>query len=320
MGLITGELETLVEARDRDTLRRKRKAITILFPYAILREENRQQKILDVFLDAAKATQLVRFWWRRVQPFMNALLDGTSHVSSKRALMLASPYIPWREWGFGQGPARVWAAAASTVPKEEEIAPSVVDALLQIASLKPFPPHIYGDSWSWLKLRPSLPPVCKGRNVGSNSYVVQMIRNLKDIEILKSYLLLIWSEWDSLYDDGYFRMRISIREDFSGINMSSHRADLLQRLDHILAQLDRGLERLRRDKPELNEVDLQGREVQYRRLRETLLEVDRGVLGVLTRTSPRPITIVELLTPMDAHRITFHKRGRFDIGDSGRYC
>ena len=305
LGLITGELETLVEARDLDTLRRKRKAVTILFPYVMLRERGQQYAILDVFLYAVKAIQPVRFWWRHVRPFMNALFDGTSRVSTKQALVLISPYIPWREWSFGEGPAQAWAAAVSTVQRREEIAPSVVDALLQIASIKPLLRHIPGDAWSWLTLRPSLPPTFKGRNVGSVSYVVQMVRDLKEVEILKSYLLLIWSEWDSLYDDGYFRMRISIREDFSGIGMNSHRTDLLQRLDYVLAQLDRGLEHLQQGKPDLNEVDLQGRKNQYGALREILLDLDREALGVLTRMSLRLTTLFELLTHVDTYRITF---------------
>ena len=306
LGVITGELETLVEARDLDTLRHKRKAITILFPYAVSREREQQYAILDVFLHAVRGTQPVRFWWRHVRPFMKVLFGGTGRVSAKWALMLASPYIPWREWSFGEGPAQAWAAAVSTVPREEEIAPSVVDALLQIASIKPLLPHIPGDAWSWLTLRPSLPPVFKGRNVGSVSYVVQMVRDLKNIEILKSYLLLIWSEWDSLYDDGYFRMRISIREDFGGIGMDYHRADLLQRLDYVPTQLDRGLEHLQRYKPSLNEVDLQGRKKQYEALKEILLDVDREALEVLTRTFPRSTALSELLTHVGVHRITFN--------------
>ena len=262
----------------------------------------------------AKNTWSAQFWWRHTDPFAKVPLDGVSHVSSNRTLLLLSPCMPWGEHNSGKDRARIWAAVASTVPKEEEIASSVVDTLFQIAYHKLLSPHLHSDARSWFTLRPSLPPVCKGRALGSYLDVVQMVRDLKDIEILKSYLLLIWSEWDILDSGGYPRVQISIREDFSGIKMSSHRADLLQRLDHVLGQLDRGLEHFRREKPWLNEAHLQRRKDQYGRLRKILLEVDQEVLEVLTRASPRLTALFELPTHAAAHRITF------DVHVCAPYC
>ena len=289
LGLITGKIKTLADACDRDALLRKHKAITALLPYAVWQERDKEYPILDVLLHAAR--QSLKFRWRRVRPFLNTLLNDTSHASSKRALMLASPYMGWHWRGSWEGLARAWAAAASTVPKEEAIAPSVANTLFQIAFRGLLPPHLYGDAWSWLTLWPSLPPVSRERLMQSHPNVVQTVRDLGDIEILKSYLLLIWSEWDTLHSDGYLQMQISIHEDFSGIKMSSRRTDLLQRLDHVLGQLDRGLEHFQQEEPRLNGDDLQKRKDQYERLMEILLEVDQEALEVLTRASPRSTTL-----------------------------
>ena len=274
LGLITEKLTTLADAHDRDTLRRKYKAITALFPYAAWQERDKQYPILDVFLLAAKTSWFEESLWYHIQPFLEMQLNGTGYVSPKRAIMFASPYMPW-----GEDLIQAWAAVVSTIPKEEEAAPSVVDALFRIAW--GWSHCDLGDVWSWLTLRPSLPPKCRGRRMGSDSDVVKVVRNLKNIEILKSYLLLVWSEWNSLLD-GLDMMCDSIREDFGGIEMCPHRADLVERLDHVLGQLDRGLEYLQQDGPELDEDDLERRKEQYGKLKEVLLEVDRKVLEALT--------------------------------------
>ena len=306
LGLIAGKLDTLANARDEDALLRKRKAITALFPYAVWQERDKGYLIFDAFLRVAKTTKMFLFWWSPVEPFMKKLLDGTSHVFSNRALLLLSPCMPWGGFNFGEDRARIWAATVSTVPKEEEIAPSVVETLFQIAYHELLPPDLHSDAWSWLTLVPSLPPVCEGREKGIHLRVVQMVRDLKHIEILKSYLLLIWQVWDELSEDIYARMQTSIREDFSGIGMESHRADLLQRLDHVLTQFGRGLKHLQQDKPELDVADLLWRQIRYEQLRETLLEVDREALEVLTRASPGLTALFGLLTHVDTHRIAFN--------------
>ena len=60
-----------------------------------------------------------------------------------------------------------------------------------------------------------------------------------DIEVLKSYLFAVWSEWDWLSNYCFDEMCILIRDDFGGIEMGHHRTDLIQRLDDVLGQLDR---------------------------------------------------------------------------------
>jgi hypothetical protein len=76
----------------------------------------------------------------------------------------------------------------------------------------------------------------------SKQDTVRHFRGLGDVDILKSYFLFIWSEWSQLSDVG--GMLVSIREDFGGIGMGHHRDDLIKRLDHVLGQLDRGLDYL----------------------------------------------------------------------------
>ena len=48
----------------------------------------------------------------------------------------------------------------------------------------------------------------------------------------------------------------SMREDFSGIGMGFYRVDLVQRLDHVLEELDRELEYFRKDRLESYGDDL----------------------------------------------------------------
>jgi hypothetical protein len=69
-------------------------------------------------------------------------------------------------------------------------------------------------------------------------------------------------------------MQISILEDFRGIGMEHHRADLLQRLDHIIRQLDRGLKFFKRLDRKFDEDYLQRTKHQYQYLREILLEAN----------------------------------------------
>ena len=196
-----------------------------------------------------------------------------------------SPYVPWDdELHDGHTVAR-WAAAASATPYTEEIGRSVVDALLQIASVDSLRPHIPVDLWAWLKELPSLPPVCQGRSAGRKEAVVRHVRGLGDIEITKAYFLLIWSEWNFLYTSGLDEMQASIREDFGGIESRHHREDLIKRLDHVLGELDRGWEHIERHKPGINQYQLRRANMDYRTLKEVLLEVERNLEGEQTCSS-----------------------------------
>ena len=259
----------MAEAEDRHPLWSKSKAITALFPYAVWRERDGQPEMFDIILRAAKASRVLWFMWCHVDQFLSVLLSD----ASPRAIVLASPHILRYQLGDMGDLIRCWIAATSRVLYSEEVAQGVVDMLLQIAAQNG-PQYIPVDLWSWLIKRPSLPPICLGRDSGTDNSVVEAVRALKNIEVLKSYLLLVWSEWDILYPDDFDKICTLIREDFGGIEMRHHRTDLVQRLDHVLGQLDRGLEHFQQHKQGFHQLHLQRGKDQYREFRETLLEMN----------------------------------------------
>jgi len=203
-----------------------------------------------------------------------------------------SPHLLW-PWHMDEHWVQQWAAAASVVPYTDEIGQSVVDTLLQIASNLSLQSHIPISMWSWLRKSPSLPPVCAGRYWGTNSYTIQMVQEIGDIEILTAYLLLIWSEWE--YQDATQKMHTLIRGDFSGIRMGHHRRRLLQHLDNVLGQLELGLQHFQQHNPSISEDRIQERKSQYRKFKEVLLEVDREAIELLICKSSRLITLLHLL-------------------------
>jgi len=264
----------MVDAADPGPIRIRAKAITAIFPYAAQQEKNGKNEMLDMFLRAAGASRKQGFMWHRITPPIAVLLGGENPVSLKRAVILASPHLQWWNPTIDGRFVRLWAAATRAVPYTHDLGPCVVDTLLLIASQDSLRSHIPADMWSWLNKRPVLPPTCAGGSQGTKRNVVQTVRRLGDIEILTSYLLLVWSEWNYLYPDGLDEMCASIREDFGGIGIGQHRKDLLQHLSRVLGQLDLGLGYIRQHKQGLGEDDIQSMKGQYGRLKEALLEVD----------------------------------------------
>lgn len=288
LNLITGKLETLIEAEDCCSLRLKHKAITALLPYAVRQEQDGRPEMLDTFLRVARTSRERQFTWNRIQQVSITLFSE----GSPRAIILASPHIPWDLLTDKGGPVQQWVSAASAIPYTEDLGQSVVDVLLQIASVDELAPSIPIRVWSWLTKRPPLSATCLGRYVGTRYHVVMAVWALKDVEILKSYFLLIWSEWNDLRDHrGFDRMCVSIREDLGGVGMGDHRMELIQRLDHVLGQLDRGLGHLKQHNPELGKFDLWKMKRRYRKLRELLLEAER-------RTSSLMTVLFRVLTPL----------------------
>ena len=83
--------------------------------------------------------------------------------------------------------------------------------------------------------------------------------------------------------------------------MGHHRADLIQQQDHVLSQLDRGLEYFKQHNPELGEGGLWARKYQYQILRGTLLETNAKAISGMPCLIILPLCI---LTPtLGAHRI-----------------
>ena len=172
--------------------------------------------------------------WNHIRPHIPGLLGSLTTPPLRHAIPLIFPVIIW------------------------DAGLHMVDLLLQIAYHDSLRRHIPLGAWAWLKERPLLPRICRGRCFGTTGAIVQHIRGLEDIEILKSYFFVVWSEWDFIYPDGIEEMEISIREDFGGIGMEQHRKDLVERLDHVVCRL---------------RVPGQKREKQYKKLKEVLLEV-----------------------------------------------
>ena len=263
--------------------------------------------MFNLFLNAARTSHQWEFMWHHIEPLITTLLNEGSHISLKLAVVRASPHLPWLRFINGERLARSWAAAALVVPYTDEVGQTVVDTLLQITSDDALRPHIPVGMWTWLNKPPSLPPVCWGRRCGNRLDTIGIVRALGDIEILKSYLLLVLSEWD--YHD-LPGMPISIREDFCGIGMGHHRKDLLQRLNHVLGQLDLGLEHLRQHNPNLDEYDIRRTKRECEELKAVLLEVDGEANDMLTREPLGLVIPFNLLTPTDMHRMPLSVRVR----------
>ena len=248
---------------------------------------------------------IVRAWPPRLGtltmgPLIAALSDEESTLN--RTIKLVSTNALWYPLIFDGTLVTRWAAAALAAPYTVEVGRHVVDALLQIASLESLQSFIPIGVWALLKKGPPLPPVCMGRSRGTMDCVVRGVRGLGDLEILKSYFLLVWSEWNIISSEGLTNMRASIREDFGGIGTGHHREDLIERLDHILGQLDPGSEYFKQRRSWIDK-DPQRTRRQYQELKEILLEVDREATEILTSTPSRPTNILNSLIPAGIYRI-----------------
>lgn len=273
----------MIAAADPNPIRVRYKAITAFFPYVARQERDGRNEMLDTFLHAAMASKKQGFMWHRIGQPAVALLNEGNPVSLKRAVVLASSHLPWWNTTIDGRFIQLWAAAAWAVPYTHDLGHSVVDTLLLIASQDSLRSHIPVKMWSWLNRCPALPPACMGGSQGSKRNVVQTVRRLEDVEILTSYLLIVWSEWVYLYPDGLDEMCASIKQDFHGIGMGYYRKDLLRHLNRVLGELDLGLGYIQQRKQGLGEDDIQSMKGQYGRLKEVLLKVEEEVISMLIR-------------------------------------
>ena len=85
-----------------------------------------------------------------------------------------------------------------------------------------------------------------------------------------------WSEWVYFYNHHLERTEVSIREDFGGIEMRDHRKDLIERVHHILGELDKGFAYLKPWWPGYPEYWMWRAKESYKKLEEVLQEVDMG--------------------------------------------
>ena len=280
----------MARVEDPDRIKSKRKALIALFPYAVWRERGGDRRMLDaysnIFMDPI-ARELVG----------KSIVTRLGEASPNSPNWVVTLMLPYADWGWmlreNQNTVTRWASAALAVPYTEELGQNVVDALLHIASDTRLLPFIPVDIWAWLKKRPSLPPICNGRFLGAQGRVVRRVRELGDVKLLESYFLLVWSEWNLVYEDGLREMSTSIREDFGGIGMWRHREILIKRLDHVLGELDRGSRHIKQPNPFLDGWGIRKVREDYGRLKGVLLKVDREAFG----TPFRSIAIFDLLTP-----------------------
>jgi len=164
---------------------------------------------------------------------------------------------------------QLWMAAASALPYTNDVGQSVVDTLLQMAYHGDLQPHIPVLAWDWLKKRPVFNSWYPEHYLGTTESVAQMVRKLGDVELITSYLWIVWSERSDITESELQVMLCLIREELGGIGAAGDRSDLIQRLDDILPQLE----------PEST------RKQQYEEFRMVLLEMDKEATKTLTGMS-----------------------------------
>lgn len=259
----------------------KPKAISALLPHAITLGQSGDQEMVNAIIHLACNSESWRLIPGYINPYIGALLSETTPPSLDQAVTLLSPCLPRNLWDKCM--VARWAAAVSAASYTMRVGWSVVCTLLWLASKETLRPHIPADIWAWLKKQQSLPPVCAGRVIGTNQDTVRHVRGLGDLDILKSYFLLVWSEWNAPNDSGFSEMELSIVEDLGGIGMHRHRRELIERLNHVLGELDRGLNHFKQHQYWISNHKFQRRKVRYGTLKRVLfrthMEAMRNVAG-----------------------------------------
>ena len=227
--------------------------------------------MIDAILHASRVSvsQLSntrRFRWHRIVLYISRLFNKQSPTSLNRVITLISPYVPWDGALNDTTAVARWAAAAMAIPYTEEFGQSVIDMLFQIAFVEILRPHIPLDIWRWLKKQPPLPTIYHGQRKGGYDNTVGYVRRLGDIDILKSYFILLWTDRCTLSLIDADATEQSMKQDFCGIEMKQHREDLIRQLDHTLGRLDEHLER------SLNNSLFQEAKKRYVKLEDLLLE------------------------------------------------
>ena len=222
---ITQKLESMAEDPDPVLINSKRKAISALFPYAVFLEQGGQRRMVDAISNAAKATRSRKFMWYRAKPFITAMFNKPNPPSLSWILGLVSPRVHWDDGVGGKGVIAKKAAATLETSQLDEDGWTVSSGLTRVGFIDPLHPDLsHGLPWE----------------PESREDLTDRVRALGDVEILKSYLFLVWSKRGPIDDDrgGLAEMRTLLQEDVSGIEMGHHREELVERLDHVLQGLD----------------------------------------------------------------------------------
>ena len=244
----------MAEAADSDLIRSRRKAISVLFPYAVLLARRGQWEMVDAFSRVARASDSLHFMWRCIKPFIMTLFDKPNPPSLKWVLGLISPHQLWHDRPHNNS-AVSWPAATPSHTGEADR--GAVDEVLRVAADE--------------VLRVAfIPP--RGLT-GTEKAAVREVRALGDTGVLRSYLLLLWSRGtyiDYRYEDTA-EMQISVWECFGGIGMWRHREFLIERLDGF----------------QWEPAERMGQAAeQCREIKRLFLEVDEAAEKTLTRTPP----------------------------------
>jgi hypothetical protein len=100
---------------------------------------------------------------------------------------------------------------------------------------------------------------------GARTATVAYVRRVGDIHLLKSYLLLVWTDRCLFHSNHIHELESLIREEFGGIEMEHHRKDLIERLDRVLGNLG---------PPKVETVWVRRVRAQYTGFKDPLLEAD----------------------------------------------
>ena len=271
----------------------KRKAISALLPYAARLPQGKQHRMFEAILRISSKWSSMEFMWNHIGPSITSWFDESSPPSLNHAITIASPCVNWMYILRNQGTVARRAAAVSATPYSEAVGQSVADALLQISNNYALRPHIPIEAWALLKRHPSSPRWAHTHLLTLD--LVDHIRGFGDIEILISYFLFIWSEWQPLDSLGPAEMEIIVWEEIRGVGMWRHRDDLIKRLDDVLSRLDRGLEYLTQYDPRLEEDRFARTRTRYTQLKELMVEVDRESMKTLSRAPPNLFPSMRML-------------------------
>ena len=250
--------------------------------------EDGDTRLVDEILLVISHTSQGSSWVRRhISPFICQMLSTWDSDVRVRTAVHALSYVEdaWFHNADKSTFVNLWMMAASYLEYTPETGQSVVEVLLRMACVYHWRPHITKEAWRWLKRRPELPPVCRARSLCCNDLgAISKVESLKDIEILKGYLIVVWSEWDWLAPWVCSYMCAVIRKRFRGERKKGHREELRDRLLHIQKQLDLGLDHLRSQGSEMPGDYLQPTKEAYEALLETISEVE--LLQISRESSP----------------------------------
>jgi len=288
---------------------RQAEAIRVLFWYAVHQERCGDTDLFDEILRLAGTESNRHQLHKLLCPL--GVSKMFTHAST-RVIILVTPRLglATEQFSVAQDLISKWLATVAVAPHTEEVVRSVVIALLQIAANGDLWLSIPADVWLWFNERPSLPPTYPIDSMWkSDRDIVRTIRGLNDTGVLTSYLIMIWSKWETVSSVDYPEMRTSVREDFKGIGMGFHRAELIQRLDYVLGELDQRPGRFDIDN-NLWRYKVEGHHSpemkdDYEELKMILQEADQEATEILNRM-PHRLIFLDLLTLTDLHRIPLY--------------